>query len=64
MSILNVEAYCEGLERLKRARELCELSPEDEELIEDSLTDLWKLLTVEECQEIERRYPELKIERI
>jgi hypothetical protein len=60
---LKVEMYVETFEQL-RAVTADKSSVGIEDVLEDRLDDLWNELTVEEVQEVYRRYPELRIRRI
>jgi len=63
MTTLPIEAYCEAFGRLRDLRDKREnLALVD--VLEDELDEIWQGLTVEECREVERRYPELRLRRL
>lgn len=65
MSSLAVEAYCETFEELRKLRETRDKSTAAvEDVLEDQLEEQWNELTPDECREVERRYPDLKLLRI
>jgi hypothetical protein len=60
-----VQSYVETFEQLRKIREgegsgVAAI----EDVLEDRLDDLWNELTVDEVQEVYRRYPELRIRRL
>lgn len=58
-----VAEYVETFESFRRQKEQAALHPALEEVFEAELSRLWNEMTVEECEEIYRRYPELRIRR-
>lgn len=62
-SSLSVEEYCESLRLLRKARDEKSITPAVDDLMTDELDRLWNELTVEECKEVERRFPELRVKR-
>jgi hypothetical protein len=66
MSVL-VEEYVEVFEMFRSRREdqadHAPFHPALEEVYEADLLRIWNEMTVEECEEIYRRYPELRIRR-
>jgi hypothetical protein len=58
-----VAEYCETFDTFRKQKESTALDPSIEEVFEEELSRIWNELSVEGCQEVERRYPELRVRR-
>lgn len=56
--------YCSTFDALRAAKEKGELTPPVEDELSDKLDELWLELTVDEVKEIERRYPEIRLQEV